>query len=48
VPKFVEIISAILQGLIVFSTADDGAHMVKIIGTFFSAFRREGARNVWT
>lgn len=47
-PKFMEIVSAILQGLLVFSTADDVVDMAKIIGTFFSAFRREGARNVWT
>jgi len=45
-PKFMEIVSAILQGLLVFSTADDVVDMAKIIGTFFSAFRREGARNV--
>jgi hypothetical protein len=41
-----EIFSAILQGLLVFSTADDGTDMAKKIGTFFSAFRRSGARNV--
>jgi len=33
-----EIHPAILQGLLVFSTADEGAHMAKIIGTFFQLF----------
>jgi hypothetical protein len=33
-----EIISAILKVLLVFSTADDGADMAKIIGTFFQLF----------
>jgi hypothetical protein len=33
-----EILSAILQGLLVFSTADDGADMAKIIRTFVQLF----------
>jgi len=33
-----EILSAILKVLLVFSTADDGADMAKIIGTFFFCF----------
>jgi hypothetical protein len=37
-----EMFSAILQGLLVFSTAHDAADMANI----FSAFRLEGARNV--
>jgi hypothetical protein len=41
-----EILSAILQWLLVFATADDGADMAKIIGKFFPAFRREAARIV--